>query len=123
MLALLLAASIACAQPVRVIDGDTIEICNLNGVERIRIANLDAPESYRPSCAKEQLAGIQAKQAAIQFFMRPSVDLDIQRRSTDRYGRSIADVSVNKKDFRQHMITEGHGVQWQFNEKHDWCKK
>ena len=123
MLALLLAASIACAQPVRVIDGDTIEVCNLNGTERIRIANLDAPESYRPSCAKEKLAGIQAKQAAIQFFMRPSVDLDIQRRSTDRYGRSIADVSVNGKDFRQHMIAEGHGVQWQFNEKHDWCKE
>ena len=123
MLALLLAASIACAQPVRVIDGDTIEVCNLNGTERIRIANLDAPESYRPSCAKEKLAGIQAKQAAIQFFVRPSVDLDIQRRSTDRYGRSIADVSVNGKDFRQHMIAEGHGVQWQFNEKYDWCKE
>ena len=123
MLALLLAASIACAQPVRVIDGDTIEVCNLNGVERIRIADLDAPESYRPACAKEKLAGIEAKQAAIQFFVRPSVDLDIQRRSTDRYGRSIADVSVNGKDFRQHMITEGHGVQWQFNEKYDWCKE
>ena len=123
MLALLLAASIACAQPVRVIDGDTIEVCNLNGTERIRIANLDAPESYRPSCAKEKLAGIQAKKAAIQFFVRPSVDLDIQRRSTDRYGRSVADVSVNGKDFRQYMIAEGHGVEWKFNEKHDWCKE
>jgi micrococcal nuclease len=123
MIALLLAAAITCSQPIIVVDGDTIDVCNLNGVERIRIANLDAPESYRAKCAKEKLAGIQAKQAAIQFFVRPSVQLDISRHSTDRYGRSIADVSVNGKDFRQHMIAEGYGVQWQFNERHDWCKE
>ncbi len=104
MIALLLAASIVCAQPVRVIDGDTIEVCNVSGPERIRIANLDAPESYRPACAKEKFAGIAAKQAAIQFFIRPSVDLDINRHSKDRYGRSVADVSVKVKYFRQHMI-------------------
>lgn len=123
MLALVLTAVIACTQPVRVIDGDTIEVCNASGPERIRIANLDAPESFRPACAKEKLAGIQAKQAAIQFFVRPSVDLEIKRRIVDKYGRSVADVSVNGIDFRQHMIAEGHGVEWKFNEKHDWCKE
>lgn len=123
MLALVLTAVIACTHPVRVIDGDTIEVCNASGPERIRIANLDAPESYRPACAKEKLAGIKAKQAAIQFFVRPSVDLEIKRRIVDKYGRSVADVSVNGIDFRQHMIAEGHGVQWRFNEKHDWCKE
>ena len=123
MIALILAASIVCTQPVRVIDGDTIEVCNVSGPERIRIANLDAPESYRPACAKEKFAGIAAKQAAIQFFVRPIVNLEINRHSKDRYGRSVADVSVNGKDFRQYMIAEGHGVEWKFNKKHNWCKE
>ena len=123
MIALLLAASIVCAQPVRVIDGDTIEVCNLHGPERIRIADLDAPESFRPSCAKEKFAGIAAKQAAIQFFVRPSVALEIDRHSTDRYGRTVADVSVNGYDFRQHMIAEGHGVEWKSKRKYNWCGK
>jgi endonuclease YncB( thermonuclease family) len=122
MFTLLLAAVVACSQPIRVIDGDTIEVCNESGPERIRIANLDAPESYRPACAKEKLAGIEAKQEATRFFIRPSVDLDIKRHSKDRYGRSVADVSVNGEDFRQHMIEYGYGVQWRFNEKHNWCK-
>jgi micrococcal nuclease len=120
---LILAVAVTCTQPVRVIDGDTIEVCNASGPERIRIANLDAPESYRPACAKEKIAGIQAKQAAIQLFIRPNVNLDINRHSKDRYGRSVADVSVNGIDFRQHMIAEGHGVEWKFNEKHNWCKE
>lgn len=123
MIALILAAAVTCTQPVRVIDGDTIEVCNVSGPERIRIANLDAPESYRPACSKEKFAGIAAKQAAIQFFVRPIVNLEINRHSKDRYGRSVADVSVNGKDFRQHMIVAGHGVEWKFNEKHDWCKE
>jgi micrococcal nuclease len=123
MIALILAVAVTCTQPVRVIDGDTIEVCNASGPERIRIANLDAPESYRPACAKEKIAGIQAKQAAIQLFIRPNVNLDINRHSKDRYGRSVADVSVNGIDFRQHMIAEGHGVEWKFNEKHNWCKE
>lgn len=122
MFTLLLAAVVACSQPIRVIDGDTIEVCNESGPERIRIANLDAPESYRPACAKEKLAGIEAKQAATRFFVRPSVDLDIHRHSTDRYGRTVADVSVNGEDFRQYMIEYGYGVQWRFNKKHNWCK-
>jgi endonuclease YncB( thermonuclease family) len=123
MIALLVAASLVCAQPVRVIDGDTIDVCNLNGTERIRIANLDAPESYRPACAKEKLAGIAAKEEALKFFVRPSVILDITRYSTDRYGRSIAAISVNGVDYAKHMIESGHGVKWQFNERHDWCKE
>ena len=122
MIALILAVAVTCTQPVRVIDGDTIEVCNASGPERIRIAHLDAPESFRPACAKEKQAGVQAKQAAIQFFVRPTVDLDINRHSKDRYGRSVADVSVNGIDFRQYMISAGHGVEWRKNKKHNWCK-
>lgn len=123
MFTLFFVAAVACSQPVRVIDADTIEVCHEQEPERIRIAGLDAPESFRPACAKEKIAGIQAKQAATQFFIRPNVNLDINRQSKDRYGRSVADVSVNGIDFRQHMIAEGHGVEWKFNEKHDWCKE
>lgn len=123
MFTLLLAAAVACSQPVRVIDADTIEVCHEQEPERIRIAGLDAPESFRPACAKEKHAGIEAKYAAMQFFIRPNVTLDIERNGKDRYGRTIGNVSVNGKDFRQHMIAEGHGVEWKFNEKHDWCKE
>ena len=123
MISIALAAVLACVSPVRVIDGDTIEVCQKSGPERIRIAHLDAPESYRPKCIKEKHLGLKAKEAATVFFVRPSVDLEITRISTDRYGRSVAAVSVNGKDFATHMIESGHGVKWQFNKKHDWCEE
>lgn len=122
MISIALAAVLACVSPVRVIDGDTIEVCQKTGPERIRIAQLDAPEFYRPKCAEEKLLGIAAKNEAHRFFVRPSVNLEITRISTDRYGRSVAAVSVNGVDFATHMIESGHGVKWQFNKKHDWCK-
>lgn len=122
MISIALAAVLACVSPVRVIDGDTIEVCQKAGPERIRIAQLDAPESYRPKCDKEKHLGIAAKNEAHRFFVRPSVNLEINRISTDRYGRSVAAVSVNGKDFATYMIESGHGVKWQFNKKHDWCK-
>jgi micrococcal nuclease len=123
MISIALAAVLACSGPVKVIDGDTIDLCQGDKIERIRIANLDAPESYRPACAREKHLGIAAKDQALQFFVRPSVVLDVTRYNTDRYGRTVAAVSVNGKDFATHMIELGHGVQWQFNEKHDWCKE
>lgn len=123
MISIALAAVLACSSPVKVIDGDTIDLCQGDKVERIRIANLDAPESYRPKCAKEKHLGLAAKDEALRFFIRPSVDLDVTRYNTDRYGRSVAAVSVNGVDFATHMIEAGHGVKWQFNEKHNWCKE
>src|SRR5215203_5123042 len=41
-----------------IIDGDTIAL----GSERIRIENIDAPESVRPRCDRELIAGLKAKE-------------------------------------------------------------
>lgn len=123
MISIALAAVLACSAPVKVIDGDTIDLCHKDHVERIRIAHLDAPESYRPKCAEEKIAGLRAKEAALSFFVRPSVNIEVNRISTDRYGRTVAAVSVNGVDFATHMIESGHGVKWQFNQKHNWCKE
>jgi endonuclease YncB( thermonuclease family) len=122
MIAIALAAVLACASPVRVIDGDTIEICHKDRKEVIRIASLDAPETYRPKCPQEKRLGLDAKEEALKFFVRPMADIEVSRHSVDRYGRTVAAVSVNGEDFASHMIESGHGVLWQFNTKHDWCK-
>jgi endonuclease YncB( thermonuclease family) len=41
-----------------IVDGDT----SANGFERVRISNIDAPESFRSRCEAELVAGLKAKE-------------------------------------------------------------
>jgi len=122
MMSLALAFSLMCVSPIRVIDGDTIEVCNQERKESVRIAHLDAPESYRPACQKERILGLKAKEVAKRLFSS-ATKVEINPSSRDRYGRKIASVLVNGQDFATYMIDNGHAVRWTPNKKHDWCKE
>ena len=56
-----------------IIDGDTVAF----GAERVRILNIDAPESYQPNCerefVKDQLSSARRKRTAAQRQSGPSL--------------------------------------------------
>ena len=72
-------------QVVAVLDGDTIEVLHDTKPERIRLHGIDCPE-------KGQAYGNKAKQATAELVFRKEVTL--QTHGKDKYGRTIADVSL-----------------------------
>ena len=70
---------------IGVLDGDTIEVLHNNRPERIRLNGIDCPE-------KGQAYGTKAKQATSDLVFGKEVTLETH--GTDKYGRTIADVSL-----------------------------
>lgn len=100
------AAISLCANP-RVHDGDTIRC----GTERIRIANIDAPELRdSPSCGSWRKArhwcdytlGILSRNALAAFLHSGKVM--VHRSGTDRYGRTLATIRVNGQDAGAYLV-------------------
>jgi len=110
----ILAAAAACPS-LQVHDGDTIRC----GAERIRIANIDAPElPDSPKCQDRRRsyawcdyqAGYQARDVLRSFLSRGTVRLE--RIGADRYGRTLAYVSVNGRDAGQFLVAAGLAKPW-----------
>ncbi|MBZ9653831.1 thermonuclease family protein [Phyllobacterium lublinensis] len=93
-LALVLAALAFPAQAasVNIIDGDTLSI---DGT-RIRIVEIDTPETYKSHCENELVLGLRAKER-----LRALVDqgpVHYEATGTDRFGRTLATVYVDLAD-------------------------
>lgn len=96
---LILAAAGLCIANVH--DGDTIRTCQ---GERVRIANIDAPElPDSPKCTDRRRRGwcdydlARHSRDALAMFLG-SGPVTITRRGTDKYGRTLARLSVNGRD-------------------------
>ena len=70
---------------IGILDGDTIEVLHNNRPERIRLSGIDCPE-------KGQAYGTKAKQATSDLVFGKEVT--VETHGTDKYGRTIADVSL-----------------------------
>jgi micrococcal nuclease len=102
-----------------VIDGDTLAF----GHERVRIANLDAPEIGRNArCKLEQRRG-EAARAFARALIRDSETVEIvDWQGVDRFGRIVASVLVDNRDFAETMIDAGHARVWR-GRSSNWCVK
>jgi micrococcal nuclease len=89
-----------------IIDGDTFAI----GSERVRILNIDAPETRGSRCERELVAGLKAKERLTGPLRAGSVD--IVRDGEDRYRRTLARVSVGGLDVGSVLIGEGLALPW-----------
>jgi len=99
-----------------VIDGDTVE---LDG-ERIRIANIDTPETgRRAGCASERRLARTATRRARSHF-RNAGEVQVRRSGTDRYGRTLARIRLDGRDFGRIMIEDGLARPWR-GRQHEWC--
>jgi endonuclease YncB( thermonuclease family) len=85
---------------VRVLDGDTVVVLDAAQQQhRVRLANIDAPESRQPF-------GARSKQALSGFVFGRDVVLDV--RGTDRYGRTIAVLRIEGRDVNLAMVEAGY---------------
>jgi endonuclease YncB( thermonuclease family) len=109
LLALLLAACAAAAQPARVIDGDTFD---LNG-ERIRLWGIDAVEGDQV-CQRdghEWRCGDDAT-LALQTLIDQG-GIACTEVDTDRYGRTVATCSVAGEDIGAAMVRSGWALDYE----------
>lgn len=96
-------------------DGDTIRC----GSEKVRIANIDAPElPDSPKCKDSRAsyawcdfsAGHASRDALNAFLSRGQVT--IERQGVDRYGRTLANVVVNGQDAGAYLVGKGLAKWW-----------
>jgi endonuclease YncB( thermonuclease family) len=98
---------------IRVIDGDTFVI----GAEKIRIANIDAPEIHGRCVAEDMLAAVATGALAALVEHCP---LTLTRQGRDRYGRTLALVSACGHDVGATLIAEKVAVAWK-GHRGNWC--
>lgn len=103
---------------VAVHDGDTLR-CN---GEKVRIANIDAPELPGSSRCDGRRAGgrnpawcdyrlgLRSRDALCALVLKGQVR--IWRQGTDRYGRTIARVTVNGQDVGGYLVSKGLARWW-----------
>jgi endonuclease YncB( thermonuclease family) len=99
-----------------VVDGDTIWL----GGEKIRIADIDAPETHDPRCACEKQLGDRATLRLQQLLNRGSVTLRPIDRDRDRYGRKLRLVLVNGMSVGDTLVAEGL-ARWYAGHRRPWC--
>ena len=117
---LMLAAPFAlCAEGPRttcVVDGDTFW---LNG-EKVRIADINAPETHSAACPAEQALGDRATRRLIGLLNAGPFTLDTEGRATDRYGRLLRIVQRGGRSLGGQLVAEGLAEPWR-GRRSDWC--
>lgn len=106
----------------RVVDGDTVRMRVAIWLDQeirvaVRLADVDAPEVFRPQCAAEKTSGESAKAFVEGFLQGRDVMLhDIQR---DKYGgRVAARIEADGEDLGAALIAAGLGAK---DFQHVWC--
>lgn len=109
----MLMASVASAESydgtrIIVVDGDTValpcETTYKGCSEKIRLTEIDAPESYSPSCEAERAAGLVAKERLAALIRAGKVE--ITRSGTDRYGRTLGNIQTTAGDAGAILLKE-----------------
>jgi micrococcal nuclease len=86
-----------------VVDGDTVWI---DGV-KVRVADIDAPETRPPRCPREAALGRRATERLAQMLSAGPFALESIERDTDRYGRKLRVITRNGRSLGDQLIGEG----------------
>ncbi len=86
-----------------VVDGDTLWL----GGEKIRVADIDAPETHPPNCAEEARLGDAATRRLRELLNNGAVSLQAIDRDSDRYGRKLRVVLVDGRSVGETLVAEG----------------
>lgn len=108
-----------CSGQVRVscvVDGDTFW---LDGV-KIRIADINTPETGSPACAAEAAKGRQASLRLAQLLEAGPFELAPADRDEDRYGRKLRIVLRDGVSVGETLVAEGLAHPWR-GQKESWC--
>ncbi|MFG1428879.1 thermonuclease family protein [Roseixanthobacter glucoisosaccharinicivorans] len=108
-----------CDGPIRtncVVDGDTFWFKG----DKIRIADIDAPEISSPFCEDEKHVGEVARDRLLALLNAGRFSLQSGWRDADRYGRKLRTVTRDDRSLGERLVEEGLARRW--NEpRRDWC--
>ena len=99
-----------------VVDGDTLWL----GGEKIRLADIDAPETHPPRCAEEARLGEAATRRLRDLLNTGAVSLEPIDRDEDRYGRKLRIVRVDGLSVGLRLVEEGLAQRYG-NGRPNWC--
>ena len=99
-----------------VVDGDTIWL----GGEKIRIADIDTPETHPPRCAQEARLGEAATRRLRQLLNGGAVSLRPIDRDEDNYGRKLRIVLVDGRSVGDTLVDEGLARPYRGGRR-PWC--
>lgn len=108
-----------CSRPVRancVVDGDTFWFRG----EKIRIADIDAPEISQPACPAERQAGEMSRDRLLAMLNEGRFSLTAGWRDVDRYGRKLRIVSRAGQSLGERLVEEGLARRWS-GPDFGWC--
>ncbi|UES60246.1 thermonuclease family protein (plasmid) [Roseibium aggregatum] len=117
VISVLLCAATCETEQLRIWDGDSFLVGMQSGSERIRIQNIDAPE-IDGQCIEEIRWADRAK-FRLADIMNGS-RIEIARSGKDKYGRTLARVSVNGIDAGGILISESLARPWE-GRRQPWC--
>jgi endonuclease YncB( thermonuclease family) len=100
-----------------VVDGDTIKAPY---GPTYRILGYDTPETFLAKCEAERELGFLAKARLEELLARGEVRV-LESGKTDRYGRSLAKVTVNGEDLAVLMVREGLARPYRGEKRKSWC--
>jgi endonuclease YncB( thermonuclease family) len=92
------------AKVIVVIDGDTLVVLHNGAKEKIRLMNIDAPEKNQPY-------GMDARQAMFSLVFKKQAQID--SKAVDKYGRTVALVTVNGINVNEEMVKRG--MAWEYS--------
>jgi micrococcal nuclease len=109
-----------CIQPSQqncVIDGDTIRY----GGAKIRLEDIDTPETHEPKCASEAARGRQATRRLLELINAgPFRLVRTGDREVDRYGRKLRTITRDGRSVGEVLIAEGLARHWD-GARRSWC--
>jgi endonuclease YncB( thermonuclease family) len=119
-LAPLVAAAFALCPPgprtTCVVDGDTFWLSG----EKIRIADINAPETHGAQCASEEALGNEATRRLIALLNAGPFTLEPYARDRDKYGRALRIVTRRGQSLGAELVAEGLAETWK-GRRSSWC--
>lgn len=100
-----------------VVDGDTFRMSG----EKIRIADIDTPETHPARCAREAELGAAATRRLHALLNSGTVSLETAGRDADRYGRKLRLVSVDGRGVGETLVAEGLARPYSGGYRAGWC--
>lgn len=99
-----------------VIDGDTFRYRG----EKIRIADINTPETSSPKCAAEAELGQRATARLTDLLNAGAFSLESADRTHDRYGRALFVVTRGGESVGAALVREGLAEEWR-GYRREWC--
>ena len=98
------------------VDGDTIRYQG----EKIRIADINTPETFQAQCASERALGNRATQRLIVLLNQGAFTLEPIDRETDQYGRTLRIITRGGESLGDALVAEGLAEPWT-GRRREWC--